>query len=126
MTFSFGKKQIEPAWKKIYKKRSPKRGTSEMLRTIDTIQKTGDYDRHDFMKRVLSANPKIAVQDCQRFIDGFGTSRDKVQKWMAKFNDWTDKEKVFLQQLTMAMQQEIIAWTIKQKEKQKEADAVKK
>lgn len=99
------KMKFEPQWKKIYKARMPKRGTSELLRIIDAGIKPQDYDRVYFVENVLSSKG-----DIDRFVAGLKVNIGKIQSQYAKFKEWTDKEKHFLTKLIAELKVEQKFW----------------
>ena len=105
------KMKFEPQWKKIYKARTPKRGTSELLRNIDTGIKPQDYDRDYFVANVLSSK-----SDIDRFVSGLKDNIKKIETQYAKFKDWTDKEKRFLTTLITELKAEQKFWEQKASE----------
>jgi hypothetical protein len=109
----FGTKQnLEPQWKKIYKPRSPKRGTSELLRKIDIGLKPKDYDRAAFIKNVTGNNAK---NDAQRFVKGITDAIADLKKQQAKFKDWTEKERSFFAKLINELEFEQKFWMMRAK-----------
>lgn len=106
------KKTIESQWKAIYKKRLPKRGTSELLRLVDTALGTKTYDAQNFVKTHLGNNAK---SDCERFVKGFTDNHAKVERQFRKFKDWTPKEQAFLDQVLKEMKREKTFWATEAK-----------
>ncbi len=99
------KSKFEPQWKKIYKARMPKRGTSELLRNIDAGVKPQDYDRDFFVKNVLSSKG-----DIDRFVAGLKVNIAKIETQYGKFKEWTEKEKHFLTTLVKELRAEQKFW----------------
>jgi hypothetical protein len=78
--------KFEPQWKRIYKERLPKRGSSEILRIVDTGLKPLDYDRDYFVANVLSSN-----SDINRFVKGLNDNIKRIETQYAKYKDWTSR-----------------------------------
>lgn len=100
------KQSLEAQWKKLYKPRVPKRGTSELLRKIDGALKIQDYDRMALHRRFAAGN----TNDPKRLLAGFAEAAGSVKKQYEKFKDWTPKENDFLKRLVLDLQNEAKAW----------------
>jgi hypothetical protein len=101
------KKSLETQWKSVYKKRNPKRGTSELFKKLDVALQAKGYDRKVFVQTHLGDN---AESDAKRFVKGIGDAVIAIDKQYKKFPDWTDKEHKFLKQLLTELEAEHRFW----------------
>jgi hypothetical protein len=108
MSQIFGTNQeLEKQWKKIYKARTPKRGTSELLRKLDRALGAKTYDRQAFVQNVTGNNAK---NDAKRFVKGITDAISDLKQQQAKFKDWTEKERSFFAKLINELEFEQKFW----------------